>query len=367
MKVAIVYDRINKWGGAERLILALKKIFKDAPVFTSVYWKDKAIWAKDLDIRASFLQNVPFAVSNHEFFAPLMPIVFESFSFDEFDTVISITSEAAKGIISKPGTLHICICLTPTRYLWSGYNEYFANKLFAFFTKPLIAYLRAWDRIAAGRPDYFVAISKNVEKRIKKYYRRNSTVIYPPTEIEKFKQSDFVRKDTISHPYFLVVSRLVSYKRVDLAIEACSKLSLNLKIIGMGRQYRALKKIAGKTIEFLKEVSDEDLIRYYKKAKALIFPGIEDFGLVMVEAMACGIPVIASRGGGADEIIVEGKTGEFFASGNLKSLIDTLKRFDSNKYNSNDCIKNSLRFSSDKFEENFKNFFYDRTARYFKR
>src|SRR3990167_8750422 len=153
MKVALVYDRVNKWGGAERVLLALHKIFPDAPLYTSVYDERKAAWEKVFRVKTSFLQNFPFASENHEYYALLMPLAFESFSFDEYDLVISVTSEAAKGIITKPGTRHICYCLTPTRYLWSGYDEYFKNSFFRFISKPIILYLRLWDKKAAKRPD----------------------------------------------------------------------------------------------------------------------------------------------------------------------------------------------------------------------
>src|SRR3989338_4440016 len=180
MKVALVYDRVNKWGGAERVLLALHKIFPDAPLYTSVYDNDKAPWAKVFKIKTSFLQNFPFASQNHEFYAPLMPLVFESFSFDEYDLVISVTSEAAKGILTKPQTKHICYCLTPTRYLWSGYEDYFKNPILRFISKQVVFYLRFWDKIASQRPDVLIAISKEVQKRIKKYYDRDSSIIYPP-------------------------------------------------------------------------------------------------------------------------------------------------------------------------------------------
>src|SRR3990167_9737624 len=166
MKVALVYDRVNKWGGAERVLLALHKIFPDAPLYTSVYDKDKAPWAKVFSVKTSFLQNFPFASGNHEYYAPLMPLAFESFTFDEYDLVISVTSEAAKGIITKPGTLHICYCLTPTRYLWSHFNLYFENPILKFISSPVASYLKTWDRIAAQRPDVMIAISDTVRKRI---------------------------------------------------------------------------------------------------------------------------------------------------------------------------------------------------------
>ncbi|MEK7497519.1 MAG: hypothetical protein AAB656_01225 [Patescibacteria group bacterium] len=183
MKTAIVYDRVNKWGGAERVLLTLHEMFPGAPLYTSVYNSKTAPWAAVFPkVYTSFLQNFPFAKNNHELYAILMPIVFESFDFDEYDLVISVTSEAAKGVITKPGTKHICYMLTPTRYLWSGYKEYFKNPLVRFISKPIINYLRSWDKVAAFRPDEIIAISTEVQRRVKKYYNRESKIIFPPAE-----------------------------------------------------------------------------------------------------------------------------------------------------------------------------------------
>src|ERR1035437_5789981 len=193
MKVALVYDRVNKWGGAERVLLAFHKILPQADLYTSVYNKEKASWAKVFNVKTSFLQNFPFAKSSHQLFATLMPVAFESLNFDGYDLVISVTSESAKGIITKPGTLHICYCLTPNRYLWSSYNDYFKNRLLRFFSKPAVLYLRTWDKIASQRPDEYIAISTAVKNRIKKYYERDSVIIYPPLMLES-SSSDSVDK-----------------------------------------------------------------------------------------------------------------------------------------------------------------------------
>jgi glycosyltransferase involved in cell wall biosynthesis len=280
MKTALVYDRVNKWGGAERVLLALHKIFSEAPLYTSVYNKEKAPWADVFDIRTSFLQNFPKAQTSHELYAVLMPMAFESFNFDEYDLVISVTSEAAKGIITKPKTLHVCYCLTPTRYLWSGYNDYFRSSLFKLLSKPAVTYLRSWDKIAAQRPDEYIAISGEVQDRIKRYYNRESEIIYPPLQLKSQISNLKSQND-----YFLVVSRLTNfYKRVDIAIKACNDLKLPLKIVGEGADAENLKSLAGPTVEFLGNLSDFQLSNYYKNCKALIFPGREDFGLVMAEA-----------------------------------------------------------------------------------
>jgi len=356
MRVALVYDRVNKWGGAERVLLALHKLFPKAPLFTSVYHKKNASWADAFDIKTSFLQNIPFAKERHELFSLLMPSAFESFNFDNYDLVISVSSEAAKGIITKPHTKHIAYVLTPTRYLWSGYDFYFSNNALRKIAKPAVEVLRKWDKSAAKRPDIMIAISEEVKGRIKKYYGRDSSVIYPPINLTpKIKNQSSKNKNT--DPYFLVVSRLskfAKYKRVDLAIEALSELDIPLKIVGVGNLENDLRKKAGRKVEFLGHKSDGELIEYYKNSQALIFPGIEDFGLVMAEAHKFGKPVIAFAKGGALDIIIEGKTGYFFKEQTKESLIEALKKFDNYKFDSRAITKQAEKFSFKQFEKKFK-------------
>ena len=328
MKVALVYDRVNKWGGAERVLLAIHEIWPEAPLFTSVYNSPTAPWAKNFTVIPSFLQKFLGARSSHEWLAPLMPIAFENFNLDEYDVVISVTSEAAKGIITKPKTLHICYCLTPTRYLWSGYDDYFKNELLRILTKPMVRCLRKWDRIAAARPDEYIAISKTVQGRIKNYYHRESEVIYPPVETEKFKmQRSKIKMKMQNAKFFLVVSRLVKYKKVDLVVEAFNQLGWNLKIVGVGREMRNLRRKARRNIEFLGQLTDKELLGYYQNCQAVIFPPEEDFGIVPLEAQACGKPVIAYRAGGATETIIEGKTGFFFEKQTVESLVRVVRDF----------------------------------------
>lgn len=373
MKIALVYDRINKWGGAERVLLALHKLFPNAPLFTSVYEPKKAGWASVFDVKTSFLQKIPYASSSHEYLPIFMPLAFESFSFDEFDVVISITSEAAKGIITKPKTLHICYCLTPTRYLWSGYEDYFKNLVLKTLASPFISYLRSWDRVAAQRPDYYIAISKEVQGRIKKYYGRESEVVYPPVTLASSSRASSVqlqKKELNANKldakrYFLVVSRLVPYKRVDIAIEACNRLRLPLRIVGVGSQEQELKQMAGPTVEFLGNLTDKELIEYYKNCRALVFAGVEDLGLTILEAQSFGKPIVAYKGGGALETIIDGKTGEFFGEQTTESLINVLKQFDERKYKSLDCIKNAERFSVERFEREFVKLVEEKMREYF--
>ncbi len=345
MKVALVYDRVNKWGGAERVIVALHKIFPQAALYTSVYKENRASWAKKIPVIPSFLQKIPFATEHHEALGVLMPIAFESFNFDGYDLVISLTSEAAKGVITRPPTRHISIILTPTRYLWSGYKDYFSNELFKMLALPAVAYLRFWDKIAANRPDKLIAISKTVQNRISKYYGLPSQIIYPPLMIRSGKIKP------VDGKYFLVVSRLVPYKKVDLAVAAANKSGVQLKIIGTGNELSRLKKMARSNIEFLGQVTDSELKKYYTESKALIFPGIEDFGLTMVEAQSFGKPVIAYRGGGAEEIIIDGVTGKFFDKQNSSDLARVLKNFRPKSYNIFACKRNARRFSFESFKQ----------------
>ncbi len=356
----MVYDRVNKWGGAERVLLALHQIWPQAPLYTSVYNPKTAPWAKVFRVIPSFLQNFPGAKSNHEFFAPLMPLAFESFNFDDYDVVISVTSEAAKGIITKPKTLHLCYCLTPTRYLWSGYEEYLRNSFQRLASNILINYLRQWDLVAAQRPDDYVAISQTVKERIKKYYGRESEVVYPPVDTEKFQipENKFQTNQKYkiqNFRYFLVVSRLVKYKKIDLVIEVFNELGWELKIVGTGREMNKLKRLAGPKIEFLGHLTDEVLLDYYQNCQAVIFPQEEDFGIVALEAQACGRPVVAFRAGGATETILEGKTGLFFYPQTKEALKETINNLVTSQFEAGDCRRQAEKFSQERFTKEFKN------------
>ncbi|MCL5970609.1 MAG: glycosyltransferase [Patescibacteria group bacterium] len=404
MKVALVYDRVNKWGGAERVLLTLHELFPKAPLYTSLYNKKKTPWADVFEVRTSFLQKLPAASSNHEKLSILMPFAFESFSFDEFDLVISLTSEAAKGIITSPKSLHICYCLTPTRYLWSGHNDYFKKKLFRALSKPAVSHLRRWDKKAAKRPNHFISISKEVQNRIKKYYGRDSVVIYPPVTLDSSdagpaayssqgapaslasaanadallgspplaspasgsKRKSLTKRYTLNaNDYFLVVSRLVPYKKIDIAIKAFNKLGLPLKVVGTGSDEKRLKKMAKRNISFVGSLTDEELVGYYKGCLALIFPGKEDFGLTILEAQKYLKPVIAFSDGGALESIIEGKTGLFFREQNEHSLAHILSNFDKLKFKESDFKKQAARFGKDRFRKEFMKFLDEKIKEHF--
>jgi glycosyltransferase involved in cell wall biosynthesis len=331
LKVALVHEELTQLGGAERVLDVLIELFPSAPIYTIVYNEQKTSGkyaAKD--IRTSFIQKMPFGSKKYKWYLPLMPKAVEKLDFSEFDLVISDASALIKGIKTNKNQLHICYCHTPTRYLWTDSASYIKTAPIPFFVRPLmpivINYLRKWDLKASKRPDYFIANSFNVKNRIKKYYNRDSFVLFPPLEGKKFPLKK-EKKD-----YYLLVSRIEPYKKVDMVIDAFKKLDLNLKIAGSGTKINDFKKTATKNIEFLGRISDEDLAKYYQNAKALIFPQEEDAGITPLEAMSCGSPVIAYKKGGALESIIENKTGLFFTSQNAGSLSDAIKSFEKKKF-----------------------------------
>lgn len=359
MRLALVYDRVNKWGGAERVLLALHEIW-DAPLYTAVYNSKQARWSKVFKINVSWLRHFSYFSDRHEILPLFTPIAFESFDFKDFDVVLSITSSEAKGIITGTNTLHICYCLTPTRYLWSGYSDYIEepgvgslNPMARVFMKVFSPRLRLWDKVASSRPDFYISISQTVSDRIKKYYRRESSIIYPPTDINLFKTTN--NKSDNKENYFLIVSRLVPYKKIDYAISAFNKLGWKLIIIGSGIDLVRLKKMADKNIIFESQsLTDQKLCWYYQNCRALIFPGVEDFGLTSVEAQACGRPVVAFGKGGVPESIVIGETGEIYKEQNEDSLISALRKVRNKNYDPSVCRKSAERFTKKKFQLTMK-------------
>ena len=343
MKIASVHEYLNQFGGAERMLLTLCAIFPDAPIYTLFYDKNATGGVfEGRDVRTSFLQNLPFVKKHHRGFPLLMPLAIEQFDFSDFDVVVSISASFAKGVITKPRTKHICICLTPPRFLWDDSQKFVEEfgypKLIRNLLPPFISYLRVWDREASYRVDEFWAISDFIKERIRKYYSKDSEIIYPPVNVSKFYVSGE------ADDYFLMAGRLVAYKRFDLGVKAFNKLGFPLKIVGTGPELKKLKRTANDNIEFLGLVSDDRLANLYSKAKALVFPQEEDFGIVPLEAMASGRPVIAFRSGGAVETIEEGKTGLFFDEQTVDSLAYAVKNFDSSKFYPEDCRKQAEKF-----------------------
>lgn len=360
-KVAIVYDRVNKFGGAERVLLALHEMFPEASLYTSVYDQESAKWAKVFPhIYTSFLQSFTFAKKHNELYGWMMPLAFESFDFKNYDLVISVTSEAAKGIITNANTKHICYMLTPTRYLWSGYLEYFKNPILRFLAMPIINYLKWWDTVASARPDKIIAISTEVQNRIKKYYERDTEIVFPPVQFSHLKKSFLrgPRSESASHDffedaYYLYVGRLVKYKKVDLLIDAFNELDLPLVIVGIGPELNKLKKKAKNNICFLGHVNDYELPDIYSKAKAFMMPQDEDFGITAVEAQGFGVPVIAYKSGGALDTVVDGKTGILFNEQTKESLIYAIRKFDTISFDSGYLVTVASKFSKKVFKERF--------------
>ncbi|MFA6918502.1 MAG: glycosyltransferase [Patescibacteria group bacterium] len=354
MKIAIVHDHLAQDGGAERVVVALKEIFPQAPIFTLIYdKKNTSQHFSGIKVNTSFLQRSPFGVSHYQWWLPFMPMAIESLDLMDYDLIISSSSSFAKGVITKPGSVHLCYCYTPTRYLWTNTHSYLQELKVNPVVKKMISFalnrLRTWDRLAAERVDYFVAVSNNVNQRIKKYYHRDSEVIYPPVDVHKYQISNNPKK------YYLAGGRLVPYKRIDLAVKAFSRLGIPLKVFGVGPEMKHLKKMAKNNVEFLGRIGEERKIKLFEDCIAYINPQEEDFGITAVEAMACGRPVIAYKAGGALETVVEGLTGEFFEEQIWEDVADRIIRFRAGKYNPEKIREHSLQFSNDKFKQNIIN------------
>ena len=325
MKTALVHDWLNQIGGAEDVLEALVDLFPGAPVYTSLYWREQMpeSW-RSWDVRTSFMDRLPLARKHHQPFLPLYPLAFERFDFSGYDLVVSNKSGFCHGVITGPETTHICYCLTPTRYVWR-YQQYAEQENLSPLTRailpPFLAALRRWDRNAADRVDHFVAISTEVRRRIAEHYGRDSTIIYPPVDTGRFAPA--ARHDD----YYLMVGRLVPYRRLDLLIQAFNKMGRPLLIAGSGRDRERLEAMAGPNIEFLGFVPDDDLPELMARCRAFMFPGDEDFGIAPLQAMAAGRPVIAYAAGGALDTVVEG-TGRLFAEQSVPAIIEAVESFD---------------------------------------
>lgn len=360
LKVALVHDWLVGRGGGERVLYDIHTLFPDAPIYTLVYDQDKAPeWCKECDIRTTYIQKWPGAKSHHKLLLSFMPKAWEALDLTEYDLVISCCASCCKGVITRPDALHVCYSFSPTRYVWDLYYDYLenTNAIKRFFMKRMIHKVRLWDFQAAQRVDHFAADSNFVGSRIKKYYRRDFTTIYPGTRINEYPITE------MPDDYYLVVARFVRYKRVDLAIEACNQLKKKLVVIGSGgEEEERLKKLAGDTVEFLGRVSDEEMERYYSRAKAFLFPGIEDYGITPVEAMSAGVPVLAFGKGGALETVQDGKTGLYFHDQTVSGLVHCIEEFERNgvAYSRQQIHDYSLNFSDEIFKGNFTNFLKDK-------
>lgn len=353
LRVAIVHDWLVG-GGAELVVEQLHKMYPDAPIYTS-YCTDE--WRKRLDnkVVTGWLQHL----GKIRKFIPVLRIWwFTQLKLDEYDLVISSSGAEAKGIKTK--TLHVNYCHAPTHYYWSRYDEYMKHPGFGKFDwlariglKLLVAPLRKWDYKTAQRPDYIIANSNHIKTEIKKYYHRDATVIFPPVHFERFQKP---QHKNLPRKGFVIAGRQTPYKRFDLAIQACTKLNLPLRVIGSGPDHARLRSLAGPSIEFLGRISDEAMEKEFASAEALLFPGLDDFGITPVEAMAAGTPVIAYKAGGALDYVIEGKTGMFFEEQTVDSLCKALQAFQSKTFHA-DTIRDSVRkFAPEYFQQNMSDY-----------
>lgn len=367
MKVAIIHDWLVTYGGAEVFLEYLLRIYGDADIFTLVYDKKRmGNHFSNNRIFTSRLQKIPFATRIYTKLLSFMPRAFESFDLSSYDLVISSSSCAAKGVITSPLTPHVAFIHSPMRYAWDLFFDYRRHSGFftRFFMDSLMGDIRLWDYVSSQRIDLIIANSNYIARRIKKFWGRDARVIYLPVDTSRFeksldKQNETPNKNFVktNDPYYVTFSRLVPYKRMDLAIDACKRLGRRLVVIGSGPQERNLKKLAAGSplITFTGRVSDDDLAKYLSGARALIFCAEEDYGFVPLEAQSCGCPVIAYGRGGACETVIDGVTGLFFGKQTADSLIDALIKFESQEksYNKEDIILHAKSNTFEKFREEF--------------
>ncbi len=367
MKVALVHDWLTGMRGGEKVLEVFCEIFPEADLYTLIHVPgsvSKTI--EDRKIYTSFLQRIPFAAKRYRSLLPLFPLAIESFDFSKYDVIVSTSHCVAKGVIPPPGAFHLSYIFTPMRYVWDQYGMYFGEGRVGWFSDKLIRvfahYLRMWDITSSTRVDDFVAISSHVADRVEKYYRRDSSIIFPPVDCSRFSVG------AGPEDYYLIVSAFAPYKRIDIAIEAFNSLGLKLKIIGSGQDESKLKKMAGPNIEFLGWKSDSEIAEHYGKCRALIFPGEEDFGIVPLEAMASGRPVIAYGKGGALETIVPagGKanspTGVFFPEQTGAALEEAVKSFEKNikVFNPSAIREHALGFDRPVFKEKISEYIFSK-------
>ena len=356
MKVALAHDWLNQNGGAEDVLEALVEMYADSPIFTSLYAPDRLPpHYRNRDIRALWSDRLPAIRRRHQAYLPVYPLAWSSLNLDGYDVILSNKSGFCHGLRAASDGLHICYCLTPTRYIWQ-LEHYLAGESMGAMAKamarPLARLLRGWDYRAAQRVTHFIAISRAIQRRIKRYYNRDSHIIYPPVDSSRFQPAP----QTEVEDYFLVVSRLIPYKRIDLAVRAASELGVKLKVAGSGRDITRLRSLAGESVEFLGYVPDDELPGLMAKCKAFVFPGLEDFGITTVQAACAGRPVIAFKGGGALDTVVEGVTGAYFERQDVESLKREMRDFDTAMYEPGRIRAHALRFDVGVFKREMRAF-----------
>ncbi|MDX1535227.1 MAG: glycosyltransferase [Candidatus Spechtbacterales bacterium] len=357
MKVALVHDYLVQYGGAERVLEEFSALFPNAPIYTLIYDAEATGHAfEGRDIRTSYLQRMPKKDKLYRLFPLLMPMAIEGFDLSGYDLVLSSSASFAKGVISGGDGLHICYCHTPMRYAWLDHKQIAGDSIYPSFVSKAIPmvmpYMRFWDNQSAQRPDHYLCNSSSVQRKIKKFYGRDSEIVYPPLDFQKFNTFSFKKPKE----HFLIVGRMVPYKRFDLAIKAFNELKLPLTVVGSGPEYNKLKEMAGSTIEFTGLISEDELAQYYATSKALIFPQEEDFGITALESMAAGRPVIAYKKGGALESIKEPETGIFFDEQTVESLMDAVIKFKKMKFDSRVIQAHAKKFDRLEFRKQITDF-----------
>ena len=351
--LALVHDWLNQIGGAEDVLATLVEMSPGSPIYTSMYWRegmptDYRAW----DIRTTWMDRLPSIYRRHQVYLPLYPLAFSHLDLSNYDVVLSNKSGFCHAVQVRSAA-HICYCLTPTRYVWD-FDAYAARErlpsVLKIALRPLVALLRRWDYVAAQRVGWFIAISREVQDRISEFYGRESTIIYPPVDVHRFHP--VTRRDD----YYFIVSRLVPYRRIDLAVRAFNQLKLPLVIAGDGRSRESLEALAGPSITFLGRVSDDDLPGLFAHCRAYVLPGVEDFGIAPVQAQAAGRPVIAYAAGGAMDTVIEGRTGTYFHEQTPEALACAVRAFDPDQISPQICRNNAERFAAGVFKKSMSSF-----------
>lgn len=368
LKIAIVHEWLDNYAGSERVVESFTNIWPNADVFTLVEFlsnEERNIILKSTKAKTSFIQRLPYAKTKHRYYLPLFPFAIEKFNFKNYDIIISSSHSVTKGLKKHSGQLHICYCHSPMRYAWDN-TELYLNQaniskgIKGIAARIIIDYLRKWDLQTASRPDYFIANSNFIAAKIKRIYNRDSDVIYPPVDVKKFNCSE--QKED----YFLIASRMVPYKRVDLVVDAFSMMKeKKLKVVGRGSEFEMIKRTATPNIEFLGYKSADELKLLMQKAKAFVFAAEEDFGITVVEAMACGTPIIALNLGGTAETVIDSKTGILFDSQNAEGIKKAVIEFESKRFNNQEISNHAQKYSREIFEANIKEYVLDKSLSFY--